>query len=316
MTRRRIHILSLLFLLPWAFAFDSDFSFYPRNAQPCLYSASKASSCSGDSVKALNACLCGNGGNFITRTAQCLGKQDKADVQPVYSTMSEACANSGTPMTISQRDFIDAAVGNAETTASVTRTATTTETATTMSSSATASATQSAANKNDESTGLSKGAVIGIAVGAAAVGVLGTMALVIFCIRRRRQHTEVESHPMLGQSEDYQSTPTTFPPREPSPDLGQYAADQKSAWATSPLSGLNSPQKSPSAWFGVQHGIPHHQSALKESGVMTGHWSEMHGGPGQTYELDGLSVLAAAPSSARLAAEMEGSQPPRHSAMN
>ncbi|GAB0132255.1 hypothetical protein EsDP_00000696 [Epichloe bromicola] len=326
MTPRRIRLLSLLFLLRSALAFESDFSFYPPSAQPCLDSASKASKCSGPDAKTINTCLCGNGGNFITRTAQCLGRQRKADVQAAYSTMSEACAHSGTPMTVSQQDFFDAAAGKSMTTSSATpassatgtaaAAATATETAT-GTAAATAAATDPAADKNNNKPGgglsKAKGTVIGIAVGAAAVGVLGTLVLVMVCIRRRRKQTEVESHPMLGQSDYYHNTPTTFPPSEPSPGFGHYAADQKSAWGTSPSPGLHSPRRSPAAQPGAPYAVPHHQYSHETMGIMTGHQSETHGNAGRTYELDGSSAPAPAPAPAHLAVEMEGTPPPRHS---
>lgn len=309
MARIQFQFLSLLFLLPSVLAFNSDFSFYPQKAQPCLNTASKTSKCTGADAKALNVCLCGNGGNFIINSAQCLGREDKNDVKSVYSTMSGACADSGTPMTVSQQEFYDAANGVVKTTTSAVPSATSTSSATGTSTSATATATDTSKNKdNNKSEGLSKGAVIGIAVGAAVVGVVATMAVVMFCLRRRKRQTEVESHPMLGQSEYYHNGPTTFPPSEPSPDFGQYSADQKAAWGTSPSPGVQSPQKSP-APFGAAYDS-HRSSAHDQLGVMQGlHPSGARGAAEQTFELDGSS----APPPTRLAAEMEGSQPPRHS---
>ncbi|OAA80776.1 hypothetical protein LEL_00321 [Akanthomyces lecanii RCEF 1005] len=99
----------LLLAAPIALAFDPNFDFYPADAEPCLLDAAKASKCQGDSPKALNACLCGNGGGFVVRAAQCLGKKDKKDVGSVYDTMADACAHSGTPLKVDKDDFADAA---------------------------------------------------------------------------------------------------------------------------------------------------------------------------------------------------------------
>lgn len=317
MERRRIQFLSLLFLLPSALAFVSDFSFYPTNAQPCLNSASSTSKCTGSDAQSLNNCLCSNGGNFITNSAQCLGKSDKADVKAVYNTMADACATSGTPMTVSQQDFFDAADGNTKTsttstssTATSTSTSTSSSTATTTSGTATASAT-GAADQSDHSGGLSKGAVIGIAAGSAAVGLIGLMGLVMFLIRRRRGKTEVESHPMLGQTDYYNhSAPTTFPPSEPSPDYGQFGSDQKSSWGKSPSPGLPPSQRASAQYAGPYASPPLYDNLA----VMPRHQPGMHGAMGQTYELDG-SVSGSTSAPSHLAAEMEGSQPPRHSGL-
>ncbi|KAK2592012.1 hypothetical protein QQS21_010283 [Conoideocrella luteorostrata] len=312
MARKRTQFLSLFFLLPSVCAaLESDFSFYPPKAQTCLNDASKSSKCTGDDAKALNSCLCSNGGNFITNAAQCLGRSDKADVKAVYTTMADACATSGTPMTISQQEFFDAADGvvkttttSASSTATSMSTSTTTTTTTTASGTATASPT-GASDHGNKSEGLPKGAVIGIAAGSSIAGLIALMGLVMFCIRRRRGKTEVESHPMLGQSEYYNhNTPTTFPPNEPSPDYSQFGSDQKASWGKSPSPGLQSQRTS------VQYAGPYASPPLHDDmAIMPGHQPAMHGAMGQTYELDASS----APARTHLAAEMEGSQPPRHS---
>lgn len=297
MARKRSQLLSptLLFfllavLVPSALSFDSDFSFYPTNAQSCLNSASASSKCSGDTAAALNKCLCNNGGGFIITAAQCLGKNDKADVGAVYNTMSSACETSNTPMSISEKDFTNAANGDVTTTTSASSTATATSTSTATKGSSTATPTETNANSgsgngkgnSNNSAGLSKGATIGIAVGAAAVGMLAMGGLVLFLRRRQKRKSEDESSPMLAQNDYYKrNTATTFPPTEPSPDFGQFGSDAKDSWRQSlspgyPSQGYPSPgfNKSPVGYAGPYASPPPHDDIA------------MHGAPGQTFEMD------------------------------
>lgn len=198
-------LLWFLFLVP-ALAVDSDFGFYPKNAQSCLNDASAKSSCNGASdVADLNQCLCGNDGNFILNTARCLGQKDKGDVAKVYDIMSGACRNSDTPMDVSQKDFYDAANGK-ETTTTTTSSSTSTSSATSSTSStssATASATDGAGKDKGQdkkdSGGLSTGAKIGIAVAGVLIGVGIIAGIAFFVIRRRRNAAVEEKDPMLPQ---------------------------------------------------------------------------------------------------------------------
>ncbi|KAF7546836.1 hypothetical protein G7046_g9191 [Stylonectria norvegica] len=103
MASRRLLGLSLLLLLTpsSSLALDNNFNFYPKNAQPCLYESATTAKCDGGStgsVAKLNTCLCGNNNDFIINTAKCLGTKDPADVDGVYSTMSDACDTSNTPI--------------------------------------------------------------------------------------------------------------------------------------------------------------------------------------------------------------------------
>lgn len=241
---RAIAPLVLLFLAP-VLAIESDFNFYPIKAQSCLYRAAKPAKCGGANVEVeqLNECLCGNTGNFILNTAQCLGEEDPGDVQNVYRIMSSACADSDTPMDVSQSQFYAAAKGELVSTTSSLTTASATESATV---SVTPTSTPSdTAPSGDEDGGLSTPAVIGIAVGGSLVGIAFVGGLAAYLIRRRRKGGE-ESHPMLPRfSHDPRfSTATTFPPTEPSPAFNsQFDRESKlPAWAAGLVSSHQSPE--------------------------------------------------------------------------
>jgi hypothetical protein len=108
-----------------------DFSFYPPNAQRCLYSAAEDSGCEADTVAETNTCFCNNGGNFISNTATCVGRTAPDDVYKTYTTMRDACDYSKTPLAFTQDDFMAAAQsGQSEATSSTSR-ATKTRTKTT-----------------------------------------------------------------------------------------------------------------------------------------------------------------------------------------
>lgn len=225
--------LLLLVLAAAALAFEPNFDFYPKDARSCLLDAYTASKCQGDTAVSLNGCLCGNGGRFVIRTAQCLGKKDKKDVTAVYDTMTAACNTSKTPLQVDRGDFEEAAGGDGgkKTSSSSTSTATAStatkttsstaasKTASETSSSATSSASSSSASatatattsstaspaaspEHDRNRGgerrLSTGATIGIAAGVSIAGV-GAIAALAFCLVRRRKRNTApdESHPML-----------------------------------------------------------------------------------------------------------------------
>lgn len=260
----------LLLAAPFALAFDPNFDFYPEDAQPCLLDAAKVSKCQGDSAKELNACLCGNGGGFVVRTAQCLGKKDKKDVGSVYDTMADACAHSGTPLKVDTDDFVDAASDAADdakksSSSSSSSTATKTSSSSTSasntasktpsspsspSSSTTPSATTSStasptafpdgSNSDGDSKKLSTAGTIGIAAGVSVAGVAAIAGLAWFLVRRRKRNTAAdEAHPMLPQ-EKYGGSggggATTLPPHEPSPSLGGFDRETKSHHSVSTFS--------------------------------------------------------------------------------
>ncbi|CAM1505866.1 Fc.00g115030.m01.CDS01 [Cosmosporella sp. VM-42] len=224
--------LPLFALLAPSLAVENDFSFYPKDAQSCLYDSADAAKCNGGTISALNTCLCGNNNDFITNTAKCLGQKDPNDVDNVYSTMSKACSNSNTPIAVSEDDFKTSAKEGASTTTASSKTATATGTITTTSGGATVTVTPTQTGDSNSDGGLSTGAIIGVGVGGAAVGIVAIAGIIFFILRRRKRGGE-ESHPMLPQ---YQAGPTTFPPTDPSPNLGQqyHDNDAKAAWAQSP----------------------------------------------------------------------------------
>ncbi|TWU74990.1 hypothetical protein ED733_005838 [Metarhizium rileyi] len=269
MTRKRTQLLPSLPLLivlltvlaPAALAYDPDFSFYPEDSLSCLYKAAKDSKCTGTDAQDLNQCLCGNGGDFVTKSAQCLGREDKSDVVKVYKTMSSACSVSKTPM----------------------------------------SSNSSSGGDDNKSPVLSKGATIGVAIGAAVAGMLTMGALVLFLRHRQRKKTEEETSPMLTQNDYYKrSTATTFPPTEPSPSFGQLGGDVKPSWTPSPPLSHSSPGFNKSS---AQYAGPYATPVSSEDPAV-------QRASGQAFEMD-ASAMATNPSTGG-PVEMEGSVPPTH----
>ncbi|TQV96668.1 hypothetical protein V2A60_002947 [Cordyceps javanica] len=238
-------LFALFFVLiaaPSALAFEANFDFYPKDAQPCLYDAAKASKCQGDSSQALNACFCGNGGSFVKLTAQCLGKKDKKDVAKVYDTMADACGTSKTPLKFDKDDFVDAAAAgdskssstsssstassssSSKTSSSTLASQTASATSSPSTASATASPTASPAGGSTEESGktkLSTAGTIGVAAGVSVAGVAAIAALAFFLVRRRKRGGAAdEAHPMLPPEKYGGGGATTFPPQDPSPNLG------------------------------------------------------------------------------------------------
>lgn len=221
----------LLLAVPSA-AFESDFNFYPSDAQPCLYSASDEAGCTSETVAQLNSCLCRNGGNFITNAASCLGKSDRKDIDEVYTTMEEACSDSKTPIGLTKNEFKDAADADSPTTTAPTSTPT-------------RGPTNSPDEQDDkgDAGGLSTGATIGIAVGCAVAGA-ALVTLAACLLFRRYRKRSAESHPMLahdlnsagyyyegGSEAAFPSSKSNAPPSSISPDLGT----PFSGWASPPM---------------------------------------------------------------------------------
>ncbi|KND88619.1 hypothetical protein TOPH_06726 [Tolypocladium ophioglossoides CBS 100239] len=314
MARPRIRsaapLLLLLLLASSCLALQSDFSFYPQNAQPCLNQASNATNCQGNTAAQINTCLCSNQGGFITNTAKCLGQSDNADVQKVYTTMLQACTDSHTPMSVSQSDFLAAANGSAvsttTTTSATAKVTTTGGVVVTIPPTPTPTETGAADKETQGSGGLSTGTTVGIAVGASAVGLAALAGLAFFLVRRRKRRTQEEAHPMLSQYEYHSQTPTTFPPTEPSSGFSRFSGAESKADGWSPA------YKSPGPYTGPYAGPPAASVAeLPPQGAMHGHG---HGpspspgpGPGHgAYEMVGSIVPLHA-------VEMPGSEPPpRH----
>lgn len=105
-------ILTLLPLSQAAAQIKPNFYFYPQGARPCLDQAGYTSRCEGSDTPSLNACLCGNVGNFITNTAICMGQNDGDELlQDVYELMASACTRTQTPIKLSPKEFVDTAKG-------------------------------------------------------------------------------------------------------------------------------------------------------------------------------------------------------------
>jgi hypothetical protein len=207
-------------------AITNDFSFYPKNAQSCLYSAANASGCAGDTNQEMNSCLCGNSGSngFVSGSAACIGASDPDDVSSTFAVMEDSCKNSNTPIGLTIDQFKAAAAAAASTaTDSASKTATKTGTGTKTSTSATTTPSvsqyvttvsgtpqtvtvtsfPSATNTNSSSPSPPNNTAIiaGAAIGGAIFLLL--IALAAFCIirsRRRRAAGDDEAQHMLPQS--------------------------------------------------------------------------------------------------------------------
>ena len=84
-------------------------SLYPKNSLPCLNKSADLAGCNGDTEQAMNSCLCSNGGDFVTNTASCVGRQAPGDVSAVYSAMQSACSSSNSPLRVQRAVFFSAA---------------------------------------------------------------------------------------------------------------------------------------------------------------------------------------------------------------
>jgi len=100
-----------------SFAFVPSFINYPPAVIPCLTDAAVTSGCNADSITFLqnNACLCGNGGGYLTLAAQCIQANAPNDLQDTYTTSVGNCDTSDTPMTLSWAQFLAAAQGGTST---------------------------------------------------------------------------------------------------------------------------------------------------------------------------------------------------------
>ncbi|KAK0609223.1 hypothetical protein B0T17DRAFT_474051, partial [Bombardia bombarda] len=198
-----------------------DFSFYPPNAQTCLYQASNSSNCAAGTVAATNACLCNNGGNFVTNTASCLGKSDEADISGVYGVLKSACSDSSTPLNVGEEQYLSAA-GVSGTLTAVQPSATSTPVSTADSTVVTSTSTKPPATTSTNggelpavtddgrkesapSKGLSVGAKAGIIAGAVVVGLTSLGVAAFMFIRYKKRKDGEESHPMLPQETRHMS---------------------------------------------------------------------------------------------------------------
>lgn len=237
----------------------SNFSGYPLDSQPCLYQAANSSPCSGATNSELNACLCTNGGNFLTNTAACIGKNDPGDLRGVYSTLSLYCSQSNTPVSISESQFLSMATSTSTMTPSATKSASGTPVTATVTPGAEPTGTGSpGVGSNTGRHQLSTGAVAGIAVAGCLGGVaLIGIALFFYMRRRRRRARREESHPMLPtatalpfggnsldgsnlnafQTQEWQTLTDggTHTNWQPSPSPGTASWEGQSSWGSPPL---------------------------------------------------------------------------------
>ncbi|KAK1566343.1 uncharacterized protein LY79DRAFT_528996 [Colletotrichum navitas] len=255
--------------------YQNNFDLYPAAAQPCLYAASDASLCDGDTVASMNKCLCSDArGGFVTSAALCIGRDADPTLRTVYQSMSTACSDSKTPIALTEDQFL--ALGARGATASslpVTPSATTTPPAsssaarhtafkTTTTGGATVTVTSaptssSTSAPDPESSGLSTAAKIGVGVGA-GVGVAALLGLAAFVWRlKRSRDAHDESHrPMLGGGEykgEYKQ-PGWRPVSEIAQSTSPVPGGGAQTWAT------NSPQP-PYAQPQQQHAWGHHPQA-------------------------------------------------------
>lgn len=263
---------------------QSDFGFYPEDAQPCLNRAAGNTDCENDDVARMNRCFCNNGNNFIINVARCVGREAENEVQAVFDTMQDACLDSNTPMSVRESAFMDAASGDDTTTTTTTTTETTSTQTNDPTSTGEPTTTQTEDPGNDEDNGnegLSQSATIGIGVGVGVGGLALIGAVAWFLLRRRRRSKAIEASPMLPQHDGGYHAPTTFPPSEPSPGFGAFAdgkvspsnpsvspnssAIPQGAWYTTPplFQGQQSPQafpQQPYQMYNPQNAYPPQQS--------------------------------------------------------
>ncbi|EGS21652.1 uncharacterized protein CTHT_0035170 [Thermochaetoides thermophila DSM 1495] len=189
-----------------------DFGFYPEGAQSCLYQAAGESHCEASTVPLTNSCLCRNGGDFIKRTARCLGRESPDDLESVYDIMRVACSDSNTPIGLTKAQFLQEAESAKSSTSLPTATETRTVTATgivtatpnitaTPTGNIPGSTTTTIGNNDEDDSGLSKTELAGIIAGGAvaAIAILGGLGF--FFMRKRRKRYSEESHPMLPQGQ-------------------------------------------------------------------------------------------------------------------
>ncbi|OLN87992.1 hypothetical protein CCHL11_00257 [Colletotrichum chlorophyti] len=199
----------ILFAAPISAKFQNNFDLYPSKAQPCLYAASDASQCDGDTVAAMNKCLCSDDkGQFATNAAKCIGKEAKDTLRTVYSSMSTACSDSKNPIALTEDQFLNLGALGATASLSVTPLATSkSATPTTFMTTTTGGATVTVTNSptstppadSDDAEGLSTKAKITIGVGS-GLGAIAVACLAgyIWRIRRRREAHDELQRPMLG----------------------------------------------------------------------------------------------------------------------
>lgn len=177
-----------------------DFSAYPTSTQSCLEDAAGISGCSGDTVTEINHCLCANTGDFVTNTATCIGSQGSQILDNVWSLLEESCANTKTPLEVSESAFLTSGtvtkVFSTITTTSAgmlttfTSVSTSTRSGVAITSASTSAATSTATTSNNDEI------VASAKIGAIAASIAGTLFVIcvvclIILLRKRKQDKEL-----------------------------------------------------------------------------------------------------------------------------
>ncbi|KAK2025687.1 hypothetical protein LX32DRAFT_596189 [Colletotrichum zoysiae] len=300
--------------------YQNNFDLYPAAAQPCLYAASDASRCDGDTVASMNQCLCSDArGGFVSSAAACVGRDAAAALRTVYQSMSTACSDSRTPIALTEDQFL--ALGARGATASsipVTPSATaatrssgssagptTFLTTTTGGATVTVTSTPTSSSANDpetssssspSSSGLSTVAKIGIGVGA-GVGVAALLGLAAFVWRLKRSrdsHDDAPPYVGVGAQEykgEYKQQQQQQPGWRPVSEIPQSTSPVPGAgaqtWAT------NSPPQPPYAQPQQQHAWGHHPQAAYASPLQHQHQQQEQGPQeGGVFELASIPVAS------------------------
>lgn len=272
-------------------AVKNDFSDYPSGTQQCLNNASDNSNCDGDTVPLMNQCLCGNGGNFVTSSAKCIAAKDPDDLESTYEVLSLHCSDSNTPLSIPKKQWM-AQQSSVTTSSTASRTNTKTASASTMTTTsagntitATVTTTPAATStpaSDDNSSGLSGGAKIGVIAGSAAVGVaVLAAALFFFCrYRKRRSGASYEEVHALGTQSPYNRI-SKGPAQFGSPEAGAHASYQSTM--ASDLENASDPRRS---WHPSPDGqsVPWSPSAFEAVKTHPG-FGNLHQPPPDVHEM-------------------------------
>jgi hypothetical protein len=198
----RFFIITGFLFLKHSFAFVPDFSNYPPAAIPCLNNAAITSGCNADSstVDTSNACLCSNGGGFVTVAAQCIGSSAPGALSNTYSIMLSNCDATNTALTVSSAAFLAAGQASGVSTIATSSSPTSISTSppetlqTLQASKASPTSAQSSASTSSQSGGsgggkgkLDSSDTIALAVGVPAT-VFTIIGVIIACCQCRRRH--------------------------------------------------------------------------------------------------------------------------------
>lgn len=219
--------------------------------------------------------------------------------------MYSHCETSGTPLSVSEDDFLALAssvssatkISSTTTASSSTSTqGTTTRTGTSMST-----PTPTPDDSDDQHGGLSTGATVGIIAGAAIAGVFLLLAAIFLFIRHRKRHRQYqEVHPLQSSniSQTYLDNaghPSTLP--------GHASMARSELEGTEPVMGSPSFGNTwQSSWTGSQ--IPHSPNELEavKKSSQRANWHQAQ--PAEIYEMSAESETPAAVSPTSIPVEM------------